>query len=286
VAVLVEHKSIDEFLLQNKDFLMQKESFYNLPIGLALGIQNGSVQPASPLYFSLIENNQTVGCALRSHEDRPVILTEMPLPAIDLLIAAFIGNKIKLSAVMGHMNSVLAFQSKWCLKSSETPLNSTLQMHLGVYECKKILIPALKNEKLIIADISHKKILDEFIRGFLIECFPEKPVTDTDVENLMNRQLKESSLYLLVNNENEIVSMAANTRGGFNSGTISLVYTPNRYRRKGYAGMTVALLSEKILASGKTNVNLFTDLKNPTSNSVYQKIGFNKIGEQLHYNFI
>lgn len=261
---------------------MQKESFYNLPIGLALGIKNGSVEPVAPLYYSLIENNQTVGCALRSHADRPLILTEMPLSGVDLLISALIESKVALSAVMGQMTSVLAFQSKWCLRSS---LNSVLQMHLGVYDCQKIIMPAISNEKLIVAGVEHKKILDSFIRGFLLECFPDKPLTDADVENLMNRQLKESSLYLLVNNEGEIVSMAANTRGGLNSGTISLVYTPLSFRKKGYAGITVALLSEKILASGKTNVNLFTDLKNPTSNSVYQKIGFVKIGEQLHYHF-
>jgi predicted GNAT family acetyltransferase len=37
------------------------------------------------------------------------------------------------------------------------------------------------------------------------------------------------------------------------------------------------------LKSGKKFCNLFTDLLNPTSNSIYQKIGYRKIGESKHF---
>lgn len=282
MAVLIQHLHIDDFLKANKEFLLQTESFYNLPLGLSLGIQNGTVEPDAPLYFSLLENGRSKGCALRSHAERPIILTEMPAAGIEQLISALHQNKVQISAVMGTMNSVNSFQTSWC---KQTSMTAHLQMHLGVYECKAVNMPAITSEKLIKADISHSALLNEFIRGFLVECFPEKPVTESDVQNLLNRQLKEQTLFLLQNAENEIVSMAANSRGGVNSGSISLVYTPPRHRKKGHAGKTVALLSEQILKSGKTLVNLFTDLKNPTSNSVYQKIGFTKIGEQLHYQF-
>jgi predicted GNAT family acetyltransferase len=49
--------------------------------------------------------------------------------------------------------------------------------------------------------------------------------------------------------------------------------------------MIVALISQHILDDGKIMVNLFTDLLNPTSNSIYQKIGFKKIGQNIHYEF-
>jgi hypothetical protein len=38
-----------------------------------------------------------------------------------------------------------------------------------------------------------------------------------------------------------------------------------------------------MLEVGKKFCNLFTDLLNPTSNSIYQKIGFRKIGESKHF---
>ncbi len=79
--------------------------------------------------------------------------------------------------------------------------------------------------------------------------------------------------------------MAANTRSTPNGGTISLVYTPQDFRGKGNGSLMVALLSDKIIKGGKKFANLYTDLSNPTSNSIYQKLGFKKIGQSIQYNF-
>lgn len=48
----------------------------------------------------------------------------------------------------------------------------------------------------------------------------------------------------------------------------------------------VALLSDKIMSDGKKFASLFTDLTNPTSHSIYQKIGFVKIGQNIHFDFV
>ncbi|MDD4972890.1 MAG: GNAT family N-acetyltransferase [Bacteriovorax sp.] len=57
-------------------------------------------------------------------------------------------------------------------------------------------------------------------------------------------------------------------------------------KRKGYAISMVALLSDKIMSDGKKFASLFTDLTNPTSHSIYQKIGFVKIGQNIHFDFV
>jgi hypothetical protein len=35
----------------------------------------------------------------------------------------------------------------------------------------------------------------------------------------------------------------------------------------------------------RSHVNLFTDLANPTSNSIYRKLGYQPIGDHRHYMF-
>lgn len=64
----------------------------------------------------------------------------------------------------------------------------------------------------------------------------------------------------------------------------SPVYTPPDRRRSGYAGAVVADLSDRLVARGD-RVMLYTDLGNPTSNSVYRRIGFRAVAENLRYGF-
>jgi len=66
---------------------------------------------------------------------------------------------------------------------------------------------------------------------------------------------------------------------------IGPVYTPPERRRHGYAGALTAELSKHLLNKG-AKVMLFTDAKNPTSNSVYQKIGYRKIRDNMRISFV
>ena len=47
----------------------------------------------------------------------------------------------------------------------------------------------------------------------------------------------------------------------------------------------VAALSQQRLASGKLFCTLFTDLGNPTSNSIYQQIGYRPVCDFNAYDF-
>jgi len=80
------------------------------------------------------------------------------------------------------------------------------------------------------------------------------------------------------------VSMAALSTGVAGVVRVSAVYTPPELRGSGYAGSCVAELSHRVLA-GDNRCILYTDLGNPTSNSIYRKIGFRATTEVLRYEF-
>ena len=46
---------------------------------------------------------------------------------------------------------------------------------------------------------------------------------------------------------------------------------------RGYASANVAAVSQMMLDSGRRYCFLYTDLANPTSNSIYQKIGYRPV---------
>lgn len=66
---------------------------------------------------------------------------------------------------------------------------------------------------------------------------------------------------------------------------VAPVYTPAHLRGRGYAGAVTAAVSRAVLASGIREVLLFTDLANPTSNSLYQRIGYRAVADFAAYDF-
>ncbi|UVS80476.1 GNAT family N-acetyltransferase [Actinokineospora sp. UTMC 2448] len=57
------------------------------------------------------------------------------------------------------------------------------------------------------------------------------------------------------------------------------VYTPARHRRRGYAAAITAEVSRAALTAGATDVVLYTNAANPTSNALYRRIGYRPIAD-------
>jgi hypothetical protein len=63
------------------------------------------------------------------------------------------------------------------------------------------------------------------------------------------------------------------------------VYTPPEHRRRGYATALVADLSRFLLGQGHRACFLYTDLSNPTSNAIYERIGYERVAEAAEISF-
>lgn len=63
------------------------------------------------------------------------------------------------------------------------------------------------------------------------------------------------------------------------------VYTPAHLRGHGYAGAATVEVSRAALAAGATDVVLHANPANPTSNALYQRIGYLPITEWAVYDF-
>jgi ribosomal protein S18 acetylase RimI-like enzyme len=65
---------------------------------------------------------------------------------------------------------------------------------------------------------------------------------------------------------------------------IGPVYTPRRHRRHGYGSAVTAACAADALRCGADTVLLYADLSNPTSNSIYQRIGFRPVADALEFH--
>jgi len=66
---------------------------------------------------------------------------------------------------------------------------------------------------------------------------------------------------------------------------VDVVYTPAHLRGHGYAGAASAEVSRAALAAGAKDVVLFADLGNPTSNALYQRLGYRTLTDWAAYDF-
>ncbi|MGW7069960.1 GNAT family N-acetyltransferase [Streptomyces sp. NPDC054855] len=82
------------------------------------------------------------------------------------------------------------------------------------------------------------------------------------------------------------VAMAGNTRRVAGQVRVAPVYTPAHLRGRGYAGAVTAEVSRAALAAGAAEVLLFTDADNPTSNELYQRLGYRPVRDFTQYSFM
>jgi predicted GNAT family acetyltransferase len=65
---------------------------------------------------------------------------------------------------------------------------------------------------------------------------------------------------------------------------IGFAYTPPEHRRKGYASACVADLTARLLHEGQAFCSISTDLANPTSNKIYQAIGYRPVCDMTDFD--
>ncbi|NDZ98825.1 GNAT family N-acetyltransferase, partial [Streptomyces sp. SID10116] len=66
---------------------------------------------------------------------------------------------------------------------------------------------------------------------------------------------------------------------------VAPVYTPADLRGRGYGGAATAAVTRAALDAGAAQVLLFTDLANPTSNRLYQRLGYRPVADFAQWDF-
>jgi len=185
-------------------------------------------------------------------------------------------NRDLVSGIFSECGMAEKWAEEWTLLSGKKIANS---IHQAMYSLSNVLIQPSTTGSLKIASSSDFELLLQWS----IKCRQEN-FTESDKERLQKR-ISQGKMFLWKTEEGIPVSMAGIPRNTENSVYFGAVYTPPEFRKRGYATSLVATLSQKCLDEGYERCILFADLANPTSNKIYQKIGFQKIGEYLELSF-
>ena len=125
-----------------------------------------------------------------------------------------------------------------------------------------------------------RPLLLEWMVAFGNEALAEEDPGRTEAVGMVDDRLDSPhGGFLIWEDGGDVVSIAGYGGPTPNGIRIGPVYTPPELRGRGYATALVADLSQRLLDSGRRFCFLFTDLANPTSNAIYERIGYVRIAE-------
>ena len=183
---------------------------------------------------------------------------------------------VALPGVNGDAATAASFAGQWSerRKSAATPFQGT-----RLYELLELgEVPRVEGQ-LRQAGPGDRTLMILWTRAFQDEIGE----STSDTELRVDRALAAGQLWLWDQNK-ETTSMAVSREPAQGVVRLSGVYTPPEKRKHGYAEACVHALSKHLRASGYRCM-LYTDLGNPTSNSIYRRIGYRVIAEALRYRF-
>jgi predicted GNAT family acetyltransferase len=107
-----------------------------------------------------------------------------------------------------------------------------------------------------------------------------------DVESVVRDRILNGLLHVWEDADGKVVSMAGRNRTAALVARVGPVYTPPEHRRHGYGAAVTAACTSDALRHDADDVVLFTDLANPTTNAIYQQIGFRPLRDHklVHFN--
>ncbi len=146
-----------------------------------------------------------------------------------------------------------------------------VEMDQRIYYCTSVTDEKRAESITRYARVEDLDILVDWAIAFSIDVEGSSSSAEEKRKHLLEK-IENNHLYVL-EVDGSIVSMTARTRALLKTESVGYVYTPDHLRGNGYASKIVADVTREVIEDGK-DATLYTDLSNPTSNSIYMKIGY------------
>lgn len=271
------HANIDTFLELSQADLEQNEALNNLMLGVCFRAKDDpNFSPDIKLATVTCAGGLRLAAVMTPPQNLILFAEEgYSVTAVNVLADSLIKQNIYIPGVVGEKGLVEMFSAIWTSRLSCT---KELQTAMRVYGLKRV------NSSVIgpgVFRAAEERDLHFVIPGrlrFIIEAGLEDNPDPDESATRAKESIKKGNIFVW-EDQGKVVSMAAKARQMRGTAVIGLVYTPPQLRGRGYATSCAAALSQHLLASGYEQCALFTDLANPTSNSIYRRIGYEPVGD-------
>jgi uncharacterized protein len=276
------------FLRDAGPLLLADEARHNLVLGIADTLQrHPDVYPEHRLW--IVEDQADVlGAALQTPPFN-LVLARPERDGVEAALTDTIHHAgIELPGVTAADPEARRFADAWV---ERTGGSHTLQVGMGVFELTEVREVPRPPGRHRTADGHDRPLLLEWLTDFARDIGPAAAPVMHDPEHLARfvdvrlSEVSDAGLWLWLDEQDRPMSLAGYASPAGSGIRVGPVYSPPEHRGRGYATALVADMSAWLLTQGFRACYLFTDLANPTSNAIYERIGYRRICDALDITF-
>lgn len=238
---------------------------------------------ANPYLACAVDRSAVVAAAV--HASSPTLqITAGPARAFALFASGLAARERQPRCMVGPLESCEAFGRAWReLTGGAFELRFRLR-HLALTATPAA--PRTRGE-MRRPEPAEYELIGDWLCAFMLEA--QMPAEEPARLRARFTQRMERG-FIRVWSDDRIVSFAGfgeiRDDAGPGAARIGPVYTPPECRGRGYASALVSELSRELLQGGKRTIFLTTDLANPISNGIYEKIGYRGAAEHCHFDLM
>jgi GNAT superfamily N-acetyltransferase len=230
--------------------------------------------PAGPLFgWWRPPGTGTVTAAFLHTPPYPVVLTSMAAETAAELAQALASRGRAVPGVNADLPVATAFGTAWHELTGDAVGES---MRSRLYQLGELRPPEPFPP-------GRPRVAGPDDRSLLIawtQAFGQEAHIVGDINALVDDRLSFRG-YTLWEQAGQPVSVAGLSRQVAGQVRVGPVYTPPGHRGQGYGGAVTWAISQAARDAGAAQVVLFTDLANPTSNALYQRLGYQPVADRL-----
>ncbi|KUN94930.1 GNAT family N-acetyltransferase [Streptomyces caeruleatus] len=276
-------QDVDDFLARAGGFLRSRPGMHVMPLTWAERVRTRGAEAfgsEAPVY-GVLEEAGEVRAAFYRLSPRALCVTPLTPEQADGLAAHLSALGHSLPAVSADHGTATAFAEAWQRHTGVTPKLRDIRLRL--YRLGTLTppdpMPAGRGRVLGEEDLDQVMFwCSEFAKAV------GEDIT-IDAESWAGTRYADKRYTLWETPDGTPVSIAGMNPLIGGQIQVDIVYTPAHLRGRGYAAAAAAEVSRAALAAGAKEVVLFADLANPTSNALYQRLGYRTLTDWAAYDF-
>jgi len=236
-----------------------------------------------PCWFAvaLDQEGEVLGTAMRTATfgDFPAYLLPMPEVAVDLLADELLERDELVLGANGALPTVEVF----CRRMAEASGRSvTVAQHTRLFELGELKEPAEVAGRLRPATVAEQGLVGSWYDAFMADADeqagrePGVSAHESPGPEDLRHRIEGGRVFVWVDEDDRPVHVTAATMPTFGVSRVGPVYTPREHRGRGIASRAVFEVSRLLRDSGE-RACLFTDQANPTSNRIYEALGYERL---------
>jgi predicted GNAT family acetyltransferase len=271
----------ERYAEQVLDLLTEQPAANTVPLTVLETLRAGQRFSDVPPVFGWYDADGTVTGAVSMTPPYGMLIGQLPAGSEAELVAGLRARAATVPDAVGTADAARRFADAW---TAGTGLRTELAMCQRLYTLDGLRLPdpPPPGQARPAAEADLDGVME-----WLVAFHTESEASEaTPRREIYQRRVELGLMWLWQDGQGSPVSMAARNVTVAGVSRIGPVYTPPACRRRGYGAAVTAACTRDALEGGAREVVLFTDQANPTSNGIYQRIGFRGLDDRVILRFV